>query len=220
MGNEPWPPGERSESGVEWLHPGRRDVPAASAGTDSCQACPLSAEARGTQRGLLLGGFCFSSGGLGVDSTRACSSMITGRLCGLRLLTGHVLSWALGQAGSQARSAQHSPCKWTFAFPRTAESQAPARLPVGAKATRTYRRMLWTFQCLAASGLGLAPSGWKPPWRAGILERPGEARATCSALTACSVSTTSRVTSCSDTWPSAASEPLAVGQAACPQLQH
>lgn len=205
---------------MEWLHPGRQDVPAASAGTNSCQACPLCAEARGAQRGLLLGGFCFSSSGLRVDSTRACSSMITGRLCGLRLLTGHVPSWALGQAGSQAWGAQHSPCKRTFAFPRTAESQAPAGFPVGAKAPSTYRLMLWTFPCLVASGLALAPSGWKPPWRAGILERPGEARVTCSALTACSVSMTSRVRSCSDTWPSAASEPLAVGQAACPQLQH
>lgn len=94
-----------------------------------------SAEAPGPQRGL-LGGFCFS-GGLGVDSTRACSSMITGRLCGLRLLTGHVPSWALGQAGSRARGAQHSPCNRTFAFPRTAESQAPAGFPVGAKAPST-----------------------------------------------------------------------------------
>lgn len=72
--------------------------------------------------------------------------------------------------------------------------------------------MVWTFQCPGASGPGLGLSGWKALPRVGALARPGEARGTCSALTACAALTTSKATSSSSTWPSVASEDLAVGQ--------
>lgn len=73
--------------------------------------------------------------------------------------------------------------------------------------------MVWTSQCPGASGPGLGLSGWKALPRAGALARPGEARGTCSALTACAASTMNKATSSSGMWPSAASEALAVGQA-------